>query len=77
MCCFRKSSSKRISDAQYIGVQFTVTANLTGLLAFILGATRTARGPEVAPDATVTLMDVALHELTLICVPFNITALLP
>jgi hypothetical protein len=25
----------------------------------------------------VTLMDVALHELTVICVPFNITALLP
>ena len=50
---------------------------MTGLLAFMLGATRTATGPEVAPDATVTLMDVALHELMLICVPFNITALLP
>jgi hypothetical protein len=43
----------------------------------MLGATETAKGPEVAPAGIVVVIDVALHELMVIGVPFNITALLP
>ena len=54
-----------------------VTVNGTGLLAFMLGATRTARGPELAPDGIVMPIEPALQELVGAAVPFNITALLP
>jgi hypothetical protein len=47
------------------------------LLAFIVGATKTASGPEVAPEGIVEVIDAAVHELMVIGVPFNITALLP
>jgi len=50
-----------------------VTVNVTGLLLFMLGATNTANGPEVAPAGIVMLIDVALHELMLTGMPFNIT----
>jgi hypothetical protein len=49
----------------------------TGLLLFMLGATDTASGPEVAPDAIVMVMDAALQELMLIGAPFSSTTLLP
>jgi hypothetical protein len=48
-----------------------------GLLAFMLGAAKTASGPVVAPDAIVALIDVLLHVLMVSSVPFSITALLP
>ena len=51
--------------------------NVTGSLLFMLGATDTARGPEVAPAGIVTVMDVPLQELIVIGVPFNFTTLLP
>jgi hypothetical protein len=54
-----------------------VTVKTTGLLLFMVGATRTASGPEVAPEGIVAVVDVAVHELMVIGVPFNITVLLP
>ena len=50
---------------------------MTGLLSFMLGATDTAKGPEVAPDGIVMVMDVALQELMVTTAPFSITTLLP
>ncbi len=41
------------------------------------GATDTTNGPEVAPAGIVMLMDVAPHKLTVACVPFSSTTLLP
>ena len=49
----------------------------TGLLSFMPGATDTTNSPEVAPAGIVVLMDVAPHELTVACVPFSSTMLLP
>ena len=54
-----------------------VTVKVTGLLLFMLGATDTANGPEVAPDAIVTVMEAAFQELIVIGVPFSSTTLLP
>jgi hypothetical protein len=53
------------------------TAKVTGLLLFMLGATNTANGPEVAPDAIVAVIDVALQESIVIDIPFSSTMLLP
>ena len=50
---------------------------LTGLLAFMVGATRTARGPDVAPVGIVAVTDVTLQAVTGATTPFSITALLP
>ena len=50
---------------------------ITGLLSFIVGATDTAKGPEVAPDGIVIAMDVALQELIVTAVSFSNTTLLP
>ena len=50
---------------------------VTGLLLFMLGATDTAKGPEVAPDGTVMVMDVVLQELMVTSPPFSVTMLLP
>jgi hypothetical protein len=49
----------------------------TGLLAFMLGATNTTKGPEVAPDGMVMVMDVALQDLIVTAVWFSSTTLLP
>jgi hypothetical protein len=43
----------------------------------MVGATDTAKGPEVAPGGIVIVIEVAIQELMVIGVPFNITALLP
>jgi hypothetical protein len=51
--------------------------NLTALLLFMLGATETDNGPEVAPDGIVMVIDVALQEFTVASTPFKYTALLP
>src|SRR5579864_445877 len=51
--------------------------NATALLSFMLGATDTTNGPEVAPVGIVMLILVAVHEFTVIEVLFSSTALLP
>ena len=43
----------------------------------MLGATRTASGPEVAPEGIVAVIDVLLHKLIVSATPFNITWLVP
>jgi hypothetical protein len=43
----------------------------------MLGATRTANGPEVAPEGIVMLIELSLQELLVAVVPFRITALFP
>ncbi len=48
---------------------------ITGLLSFMLGATETSNGPEVAPVGTVTMIDVPVHELTVMGAPFSVTKL--
>ena len=50
---------------------------VTGLLSFMLGATETTSGPEVAPDGIAMLMDVLLQELIVTGRSFSITALPP
>ncbi len=47
------------------------------MLLFMVGATATAKGPEVAPDGIVIVTDVALQELTVASAPFRVTRLLP
>ena len=47
------------------------------MLLFMLGATDTTKGPEVAPDGTVMVMDVGLQELMVTSTPFSVTMLLP
>ena len=49
----------------------------TGLLSFILGATETAKYPDVAPDGIVIVIDVALQELIVTGLSFSTTALFP
>jgi hypothetical protein len=48
-----------------------------GLVVFMLGATETAKGPEVAPVGIVMVMDVLLQELIVTSPPFSRTPLLP
>ena len=50
---------------------------VTGLLAFMLGATETTNGPEVAPDGTLVLMVLLLQPLMVASEPFNVTVLVP
>src|SRR5271154_2562702 len=54
-----------------------VTEKATALLEFMLGATVTARYPDVAPVEIVMLIEVSLHELIVIAASFRSTALLP
>ena len=51
--------------------------NVTGLLAFMLGPTRTAKYPVADPEATVKVTEVLLQEFIVIDTPLNITKLLP
>src|ERR1700730_2514781 len=41
------------------------------------GPTETTRGPELAPDGIVIMMDVPLHELIVTGLPFSTTTLFP
>jgi len=50
---------------------------MTGLLSFMLGATETSNGPDVAPEGMVMLIDVLLHELIITGVAFRVTTLPP
>ena len=50
---------------------------ITGLLSFMLGATETTKGPEVAPVGIVMLTEVAPQVLTVTGAAFSVTALLP
>jgi hypothetical protein len=63
--------------SQVVGNGLEVTAKMTGLLLFMLGATATAIAPEVAPEGTVAVMAALLQELMVIAVPFSLTSLLP
>src|ERR1700738_4285773 len=54
-----------------------VTVNVIGLLLFMLGATETSKGPDVAPPGIVIVMEVSFHELTVAIPPFSRTTLLP
>ena len=54
-----------------------VTVNGTALLAFMLGATKTDSGPDVAPEGIVNVIELSLQELMVMAAPFNITTLLP
>jgi len=49
----------------------------TALLSFMLGATETSKGPEVAPGGIVIVMDVPLQVLIVTAAPFSRTALPP
>ncbi len=50
---------------------------ITGLLSFMLGATDTTNGPEVAPVGIVMPMEVAFQLLMVTAAPFSSTTLLP
>ena len=50
---------------------------ITGLLSFMLGATDTTNGPEVAPAGIVMRRDVALQVLMVTGAPLSSTALFP
>ena len=54
-----------------------VTVKVTGLLAFMLGATETTNGPEVDPAGTLVLIVLLLQLLIVAAEPFNITVLVP
>src|SRR5208282_643143 len=54
-----------------------VTVKPTALLSFMVGATETTMGPEVAPTGIVTAIDVALQVFTVTTPPFRYTALFP
>jgi hypothetical protein len=54
-----------------------VTAKYTALLLFMPGATETTKYPEVAPEGTVMMTEVLLHELTVTGALFSITRLPP
>ena len=53
------------------------TVKITGLLAFMLGAINTTRGPLVAPVGIVMVMDLALQDLIVTTLWFSNTTLLP
>lgn len=65
------------ADKMNAGGAAAVTVNGTALLASMAGATRTAKGPEVAPAGMVTVSDVSLQELTGTNAPFRVTMLFP
>src|SRR5215467_7355676 len=54
-----------------------MTVNVSGLLQFMVGATQTTKGPEVAAVGTLTVIEVELQEFTVAAVPFRRTTLLP
>ena len=54
-----------------------VTVKFTALLSFMLGATETNNGPEVAPAGIVMTRNVLLQELIVIGTLFSVTKLPP
>lgn len=64
-------------DAESVKAGGSVIAKATGLLLFMLGATETTIGPDVAPGGTVTVIEFALQLLIVTGAPFSVTALLP
>ena len=69
---------KLLGDAESVKVgSGATTLNGTGLLSFMLGATETTKGPELAPEEMVKLMEASLQALMLTGVPFSVTMLLP
>ena len=47
------------------------------MLSFMLGATETTKGPEVAPEGIVIVTAVLLQALIVTGAPFSVTMLLP
>jgi hypothetical protein len=64
-------------EAESVYVGGSVAANDTGLVSFMLGATETTKGPDVAPEGIVMVIEPALQLFTVTGVPFSITTLLP
>jgi hypothetical protein len=64
-------------EAESVYVGGGVTAKETGLLLFMLGATETTIGPEVAPKGTVIVIELALQLFMVTGTPFSVTVLLP
>jgi hypothetical protein len=64
-------------DADSVKFGGAATVNVTGLLSSMLGPTETTRGPEVAPDGIVMVIDVALQKLIGTRAPLSVTMLLP
>src|ERR1700726_3548593 len=62
---------------QVTGSGCDVTVKTIALLSFMLGATETSNGPEVAPAGMVMVIDVALQRLIVTAAPFSRTALPP
>src|SRR5205823_9853385 len=60
-----------------VGSGVDVTVNSIGLLSFMLGATETTSGPEVAPLGIAMVMEVPLHELIVTGASFSRTTLPP
>ena len=64
-------------DADSVKFGGAVTVNVTGLLSSMPGPTETTKGPEVAPDGIVMVIEVGLQELTVTRAPLSVTMLLP
>ena len=64
-------------DAESVYLGASVTVKVTGLLLFILGATETIIGPDVAPAGTVMVIELSLQLVIVTGAPFSVTALLP
>jgi hypothetical protein len=62
-------------SSQGVGSGCEVTSNIIGLLSFMLGATETTIGPEVAPVGMVMLIDAEFQLLIVTGVPFKTTTL--
>ena len=64
-------------DADSVKFGGAATVKVTGLLSSMLGPTETTKGPEVAPDGIVMVIEVALQELIITRAPFRVTMLPP
>src|SRR5215467_2288704 len=64
-------------SSQETGRGCVVTVKCTALLLFMLGATATSSGPDVAPVGIVMVSDVALQLLMVTAAPFSSAALPP
>jgi hypothetical protein len=63
-------------SSHVVGNGCEVTVKSMALLSFMLGATDTTSGPDVAPDGIVIVMEVLLQEFTVTGASFKRTTLL-
>src|SRR5208282_4816872 len=66
-----------LGEAESVKVPAAPTVNVSGLLQFMLGATETDSGPEVAPAGIVIVIEVAPQVSIVASIPFSVTMLLP